>query len=135
MTREEVIKALSICTYDEPISCDGSGCPYKEKRPGMSCTKALMKDVLVFIESDRDKAMGSRSEKVVEYKILNREDLLNAFHEYVYAQADFYMNYTDRADSPETAQTFMSEICGAAVLMNNIMNPRNEMLNSKPPEA
>lgn len=66
---------------------------------------------------------------------MNREDLLSAFHEYVYAQADFYMNYTGRAESPETARTCMSEICGAAVLMNNILNPRNEMLNSKLPEA
>ena len=69
------------------------------------------------------------------YTTYDRDDLLTAFHEYVYAQADFYMNYTGRAESPETARTCMSEICGAAVLMNNILNPRNEMLNSKPPEA
>ena len=60
------------------------------------------------------------------YTTYDREDLLSAFHEYVYAQADFYMNYTGRAESPETAQTCMSEICGAAVLMNSILNPRKE---------
>ena len=69
------------------------------------------------------------------YTTYDRDDLLTAFHEYVYAQADFYMNYTGREESTETARTCMSEICGAAVLMNNILNPRNEMLNSKPPEA
>ena len=64
------------------------------------------------------------------YTTYDREDLLNAFHEYVYAQADFYMNYTGRAESPEVAQTSMSEICGAAVLMNNILNPRKEESNA-----
>lgn len=64
------------------------------------------------------------------YTTYERDDLLTAFHEYVYAQADFYMNYTGRAESPETAQTFMSEICGASVLMNNILNPRKEESNA-----
>lgn len=64
------------------------------------------------------------------YTTYDREDLLNAFHEYVYAQADFYMNYTGRAESKETAQTCMSEICGAAVLINNILNPRKEPTNA-----
>lgn len=60
------------------------------------------------------------------YTTYDRDDLLTAFHEYVYAQADFYMNYTGREEVTETAQTCMSEICGAAVLMNNILNPRKE---------
>ena len=64
------------------------------------------------------------------YTTYDREDLLTAFHEYVYAQADFYMNYTGRAESPEIEQTCMSEICGAAVLMNNILNPRKEESNA-----
>lgn len=64
------------------------------------------------------------------YTTYDREDLLTAFHEYVHAQADFYMNYTGRAESKETAQTCMSEICGAAVLMNNILNPRKEGHNA-----
>lgn len=64
------------------------------------------------------------------YTIYDRDDLLTAFHEYVNAQADFYMNYTGRAESPEAAQTCMSEICGAAVLMNNILNPRKEESNA-----
>lgn len=67
---------------------------------------------------------------IKSYTTYDREDLLTAFHEYVYAQADFYMNYTGRAESPETAQTCMSEICGAAVLMNNILNPRKEESNA-----
>lgn len=64
------------------------------------------------------------------YTTYDRDDLLTAFHEYVYAQADFYMNYTGREESAETARTCMSEICGATVLMNNILNPRKEESNA-----
>ena len=74
--------------------------------------------------------MKGEQMSIKSYTTYDREDLLTAFHEYVYAQADFYMNYTGRAESPETAQTCMSEICGAAVLMNNILNPRKEESNA-----
>ena len=132
MTREEVIKALSVCSED--VGC--CGCPYYDENEIIfGCHNKLMEAALRIIEQDREKELSAPTETVVKYKIVNREDLLTAFREYVHAQADFYMNYTGRADSPEAAQTCMSEICGAAVLMNNILNPRNEMLNSKPPEA
>lgn len=124
MTREEVIKSLGICTV---LETDCSECSYANKQ---GCETQLMKDAAKLLEFDREKEMASTPPKVVAYKILNREDLLTAFHEYVYAQADFYMNYTGRAESPEAAQTCMSEICGAAVLMNNILNPRKEVHNA-----
>ena len=131
MTREEVIKALDNCATNGANCAD---CPYhKDRIP--QCFNNMKLDAAKLLEQGREKELSAPTETVVKYKIVNREDLLNAFHEYVYAQADFYMNYTGRAESPETARTCMSEICGAAVLMNNILNPRNEMLNSKPPEA
>lgn len=123
MTREEVIKSLDTCSVFET---DCNECSYAKQ----GCETQLMKDAAKLLEFDREKEMASTPSKVVEYKILNREDLLNAFHEYVYAQADFYMNYTGRAESKETAQTCMSEICGAAILMNNILNPRKEESNA-----
>lgn len=128
MTREEVIKALSVCYgADSEDSC--YGCPlYREVIA--NCDKELLKYALQLIEQDREKELSTPTETVVKHKIVNREDLLSAFHEYVYAQADFYMNYTGRAESPEAAQTCMSEICGAAVLMNNILNPRKEESNA-----
>ena len=127
MTREEVIKALSVCSKD----CGCSGCPYyDDKEPNVGCYNNLLVATLKLIEQDREKEISVPTETVVKYKIVNREDLLTAFHEYVYAQADFYMNYTGRAESPEAAQTCMSEICGAAVLMNNILNPRKEESNA-----
>lgn len=70
--------------------------------------------------------MKGEQMSINSYTTYDREDLLTAFHEYVYAQADFYMNCTGREESKETAKTFMSEICGAAVLMNNILNPRGQ---------
>lgn len=127
MTREEVIKALSVCSGG--VSC--SGCPYDDNKGSpILCYSKLMAAALKLIEQDREKELSAHTETVVKYKILNREDLLSAFHEYVYAQADYYMNYTGRADSPETAQICMSEICGATVLMNNILNPRKEESNA-----
>ena len=127
MTREEVIKALSVCSAD--VGC--SGCPYYDGNVQIDdCYNKLMEATLALIEQDREKELSAPTETVVKYKIVNREDLLSAFHEYVYAQADFYMNYTGRAESPEAAQTCMSEICGAAVLMNNILNPRKEESNA-----
>ena len=126
MTREEVIKALSVCSGR--LSC--SGCPYKDDTKDIACYRNLMEDALTLIEQDREEKPSVPTETVVKHKIVNREDLLSAFHEYVYAQADFYMNYTGRAESPEAAQTCMSEICGAAVLMNNILNPRKEESNA-----
>lgn len=122
MTREEVIKALSVCS---DVGC--GGCPYYDtNKPIHDCIKKLEKEALQLIEQDREKEFSAPTETVVKYKIVNREDLLNAFYEYVYAQAGFYMNYTGRAESKETAQTCMSEICGAAILMNNILNPRGQ---------
>ena len=127
MTREEVIKELSVCSED--VGC--SGCPYDDdKGSPIRCYGNLMAEALKLIEQDREEKPSAPTETVVKYKIVNREDLLSAFHEYVYAQADFYMNYTGRAESPEAAQTCMSEICGAAVLMNNILNPRKEESNA-----
>lgn len=128
MTREEVIRALANCVHGRNIPCRDKGCPYYEN---VDCQANLMEDAIRFLgEQDREKELSTPTETVVKYKILNREDLLSAFHEYVYAQADFYMNYTGRAESPEAAQTRMSEICGAAVLMNNILNPRKEESNA-----
>lgn len=127
MTREEVIKALYVCTHDRRTPCKDKGCPYSEDG---DCTMNVMADALQLLEQDREKELSAPTETVVMYKIVNREDLLSAFHKYVYAQADFYMNYTGREESTETAQTCMSEICGAAVLMNNILNPRKEESNA-----
>lgn len=127
MTREEVIMALDICNTDRHIQCRDKGCPYFENA---DCTADLMKDARRLLEQDREKELSAPTETIVKYKIVNCEDLLTAFHEYVHAQADFYMNYTGRAESPEAAQTCMSEICGATVLMNNILNPRKEESNA-----
>ena len=124
MTREEVIKSLEICSGGE-ADCDN--CAYVGRT---CCDTNLKKDAAKLLEFDREKEMASTPPKVVEYKTLNRDDLLTAFYEYVYAQADFYMNYTGRAEGSETAKTCMSEICGAAVLMNNILNPRKEESNA-----
>ena len=122
MTREEVIKGLSCC---QRIGGCGAGCPYN-KTDADNCRRDLLSDALKLLESGRESEIKTE----VLYKILNREDLLSAFHEYVYAQVDFYMNYTGREESTETARTCMSEICGAAVLMNNILNPRKEESNA-----
>lgn len=118
MTREEVIKSLGICTV---LETDCSECSYANKQ---GCETQLMKDAAKLLEFDREKEIAQTPPKVVEYKILNREDLLSAFHEYVFKCADEYFNWTG-ADE-QVAHTRLSAICGAAVLMNNILNPRKE---------
>ena len=122
MTREEVIKSLDICSGGEN-GCDN--CAYVGRA---ACYAQLKKDAAKLLEFDREKEMASTPPKVVEYKILNREDLLTAFHEYIFKCADEYFNWTG-ADE-QVAHTRLSAICGAAILMNNILNPRKEESNA-----
>ena len=120
MTREEVIKGLSCC---QRIGGCGAGCPYN-KTDADNCRRDLLSDALKLLESDRESEIKTE----VRYKILNREDLLSAFHQYVFSCADTYFNYTGKDE--EVAHTRLCAICGAAVLMNNILNPRKEESNA-----
>lgn len=136
MTREEVIKALDICTNnDKVVACSSRNCPYNGND---DCVRDLMKDALVQIESDRDKALESKAEKVVEYKILNRDDVLNGLYKYLAYEVDWFMQGAADGDR-ENGYVAMHHVCGALVLLNKILGlweqKQNEMLNSKPPEA
>lgn len=136
MTREEVIKALDICTNnDKVVACSSRNCPYNGND---DCVRDLMKDALLQIESDRDKALEPKVEKVVEYKILNRDDVLNGFYKYLSFEADWFLKGASDGDR-EIGYVAMHHVCGALGLLNDVLNEweqkQNEMLNSKPAES
>lgn len=119
MTREEVIKALSVCSED----CGCSGCPYyDDKEPNVDCYNNLLVATLKLIEQDREKELSIPTETVVKYKIVNREDILSEFHELIFSHVNFFMDAKDENSKSDA----LSMIIGAAILTHNLLNPKGE---------
>lgn len=119
MTREEVIKALSVCS--ENVGCPG--CPYYDaEEPNIDCYNNLMEAALRIIEQDREKELSAPTETVVKYKIVNREDILSEFHELIFSHVNFFMDAKDENSKSDA----LSMIIGAAILTNNLLNPKGE---------
>lgn len=117
MTREEVIKALSVCSED--VGC--SGCPYyDDKEPNVDCYKKLLVATLKLIEQDREKEISAPTETVVKYKIVNREDILSEFRELIFSHVNFFMDAKDENSKSDA----LSMIIGAAILTHNLLNPK-----------
>ena len=116
MTREEVIKALSVCSGR--LSC--SGCPYKDDTKDIACYRNLMEDALTLIEQDREEKPSVPTETVVKYKIVNREDILSEFHEFIFSHVNFFMDAKDENSKSDA----LSMIIGAAILTHNLLNPK-----------
>lgn len=114
MTREEVIKSLGICSGGE-VGCDN--CAYVGR---VYCYTQLKKDAAKLLEFDREKEMASTPSKVVEYKILNREDILSEFHELIFSHVNFFMDAKDENSKSDA----LSMIIGAAILTHNLLNPK-----------
>ena len=114
MTREEVIKSLGICSGGED-GCDN--CAYVGR---VYCYTQLKKDAAKLLEFDREKEMASTPSKVVEYKILNREDILSEFHELIFSHVNFFMDAKDENSKSDA----LSMIIGAAILTHNLLNPK-----------
>ena len=117
MTREEVIKALSVCSAD--VGC--SGCPYYDENVQIDdCHNKLMEATLALIEQDREKELSTPTETVVKYKIVNREDILIEFHEFIFSHVNFFMDAKDENSKSDA----LSMIIGAAILTHNLLNPK-----------
>ena len=117
MTREEVIKALSVCS--ENVSC--YGCPYYDgNEPNCNCYNDLMVAALRLIEQDREKELSAPTETVVKYKILNREDILSEFHDLIFQHVNFFMDAKDENSKSDA----LSMIIGATILTHNLLNPK-----------
>lgn len=128
MTREEVIKALSVCS---DVGC--SGCPYYDGNEPIvelgkytvrevkgDCQKKLLEAALRIIEQDREKELSAPTETVVKYKIVNREDILSEFHELIFSHVNFFMDAKDENSKSDA----LSMIIGAAILTHNLLNPK-----------
>lgn len=124
MTREEVIKALSVCSAD--AGC--RGCPYYDGTDTILCHYKLMAAALRLIEQDREKELSAPTETVVKYKIVNREDILSEFHEFIFSHVNFFMDAKDENSKSDA----LSMIIGAAILTHNLLNPKikEEMPNA-----
>ena len=117
MTREEVIKALSVCSAD--VGC--SGCPYYDGNVQIDdCYNKLMEATLALIEQDRETELSAPTETVVKYKIVNREDILSEFHEFIFSHVNFFMDAKDENSKSDA----LSMIIGAAILTHNLLNPK-----------
>lgn len=117
MTREEVIKALSVCSGG--FSC--SGCPYDDNKGSpILCYSKLMAAALKLIEQDREKELSASTGTVVRYKIINREDILSEFHELIFSHVNFFMDAKDENRKSDA----LSMIIGAAILTHNLLNPK-----------
>lgn len=125
MTREEVIKALSVCSED--VGC--SGCPYyDDKEQNVDCYNKLLEAALKLIEQDREEKPSVPTETVVKYKIVNREDILSEFHDLIFSHVNFFMDAKDENSKSDA----LSMITGAAILTHNLLNPKikEEMPNA-----
>lgn len=117
MTREEVIKALSVCSAD--VGC--SGCPYYDGNVQIDdCYNKLMEATLALIEQDREKELSAPTETIVKYKIVNREDILSEFHELIFSHVNFFMDAKDENSKSDA----LSMIIGATILTHNLLNPK-----------
>lgn len=117
MTREEVIKALDGCVHDRRTPCKDKGCPYFEDG---DCTMNVMADALQLLEQDREKELSTPTETVVMYKIVNREDILSEFHEFIFSHVNYFMDAKDENSKSDA----LSMIIGAAILTHNLLNPK-----------
>lgn len=115
MTREEVIKALGICTTDGQ---DCEKCPYFNYGDEQCGTK-LKKDAITLLKQETEK----EPEPIIKYKVLNREDLLYGFYKYVGGEADWFMNFVDK-DDREYANGGEHRIAGAVGLLRIILDEK-----------
>ena len=92
------------------------------------CAQDVKYAALKLIEQDREKELSAPTETVVKYKIVNREDILSEFHEFIFSHVNFFMDAKDENSKSDA----LSMIIGATILTNNLLNPKikEEMPNA-----
>ena len=110
MTREEVIKALSVCS--ENVSC--SGCPYDDNKGSpIRCYDNLMAEALKLIEQDRESEIVTVVDK---YHIYNRDDLMESFYGFIHTEVEWFLGR-----DATYADSSMHHIAGAVSLLQTIL--------------
>lgn len=124
MTREEVIKALSVCSED----CGCSGCPYYDgKEQIFDCYNKLIKEALTLIEQDRESEIVA---VVDECHIYNRDDLMESFYGFIHTEVEWFLGR-----DATYADSSMHHIAGAVSLLQTILKSGESLVSKEKPDA
>lgn len=122
MTREDVIKALSVCS--ENVSC--SGCPYHNESD-LFCYSKLMADALRLIEQDRESEIVTVLDK---YHIYNRDDLMESFYGFIHKEVEWFLG-----QDATYADSSMHHIAGAVSLFQTILKSGESLVRKEKTDA
>lgn len=112
MTREEVIKALSVCSAD--VDC--SDCPYYDANEiNFGCHNKLMEAALKLIEQDR---------------IYNRDDLMESFYGFIHTEVEWFLG-----QDATYADSSMHHIAGAVSLLQTILKSGESLVRKEKTDA
>lgn len=124
MTREEVIKALSVCAGG--VSC--SGCPYNDdKGTPILCYSKLMAAALKLIEQDREQEIVTVVDK---YRIYNRDDLMEGFYGFIHTEVEWFLG-----QDATYADSSMHHIAGAVSMLQTILNSGESLVRKEKTDA
>ena len=124
MTREEVIKALSVCSGG--VSC--SGCPYDDNKGSpIRCYSNLMAAALKLIEQDRESEIVTVVDK---YHIYNRDDLMESFYGFIHTEVEWFLG-----QDATYADSSMHHIAGAVSLLQTILKSGESLVRKEKTDA
>jgi hypothetical protein len=124
MTREEVIKALSVCSED--VGC--CGCPYYDDNEIIfGCHNKLMEAALKLIEQDRESEIVTVVDK---YHIYNRDDLMESFYGFIHTEVEWFLGR-----DATYAESSMHHIAGAVSLLQTILKSGESLVRKEKADA
>lgn len=122
MTREEVIKALTVCSADSG-SCDG--CPLYGVTA--DCDREMLKDALQLLEQDRESEIVTIVDK---YHTYNMDDLMESFFSFIHTEVEWFLGqHATYADSS------MHHIAGAVSLLQTILKSGEILVRKEKADA
>ena len=123
MTREEVIKALSVCSVG--VSC--SGCPYDDNKGSpIHCYGNLMAEALKLIEQDRESEIVTVVDK---YHTYYRDDLMESFYGFIHTEVEWFLGR-----DATYAESSMHHIAGAVSLLQTILKSGESLVRKEKPD-
>lgn len=122
MTREEVIKGLSVCSNDSG-SCDG--CPFYGEVA--ACDTELLKDALQLLEQDRESKIATVVDK---YRIYNKDNLMDGFFDFVRSETEWRIDC-----GSSDAEFIIGRIHGAITFLERIMSGGESLVRKEKADA
>ena len=123
MTREEVIKALSVWSAD--AGC--CGCPYYDGTNTILCHYKLMAAAIRLIEQDRESEIVT---VVDEDHIYNRDDLMESFYGFIHTEVEWFLG-----QDATYADSSMHHIAGAVSLLQTILKSGESLVRKENTDA